>query len=58
MIVDIAVIPVDSVIDEAVRLNRELSRLASDDIELGGDKVPHVSLLIVDIDEESKVIKC
>ncbi|MCD4785054.1 MAG: hypothetical protein K8T10_14665 [Candidatus Eremiobacteraeota bacterium] len=58
MMVDIAVIPVDSVIDEAVRLNRELSHLASDDIELGEDKVPHVSLLIVDIDKESKVIKC
>ena len=50
MLVDIAAIPVDEVLQEAIRLNRQLDQLGDNDILIGGDGIPHVSLLIIDVD--------
>lgn len=54
MLVDIAAIPGENVLQEARRLSSAISMLATDDIELATASVlPHVSLLIMDVDEPS-----
>ena len=53
MLIDVAAIPPASVARAAVRLARELSHIGADDIELGGEILPHVSLLIMDVEAGS-----